>query len=412
MKTIIIITTLFIYNLGIAQIVNIPDSNFKFTLVNVPCVDTDGNGYVDSEVDTNNDGEIQVTEAEAVDNLLFGSHNIQSLEGIQSFINLRKFHFSNNPIESVDLSQNQLLEFLVFTNVPISSIDLSQNTNLLEFGFGSTAITEIDVSQNLQLVFLDCAFNSLLSNVNISQNIGLKKLYSDNTIISEIDISNNINLEEVLIYNNMLTSLDVSNNPNIEWLDFANNQISNIDLSQNINLQRIDFKNNLLTSLDISENPNIFRIHCENNQLTSLKLKNGNSNAIVRLITFGNPDLSCIQVDDVAYANNQVCEGYYEDGNWCKDETAIYSEDCNLGIGDVVLSEVINLYPNPVKNTLQISTGNNLTIKNIAIFDVLGKKVLATKSTPQIDVSTLATGLLFVKIKTDKGVVVKKVVKE
>ena len=72
----------------------------------------------------------------------------------------------------------------------------------------------------------------------------------------------------------------------------------------------------------------------------------------------------------------------------------------------------VSLYPNPVKNTLQISTENNLTIKRIEIFDVLGEKVLAIKNTNQINVSVLATGLLFVKVTTDKGVVVKKMVKE
>ncbi len=91
-KIIIIITTLFIYNLGIAQMVNIPDSAFKFALVNLPVVDTTGNGLPDSDVDTNDDGEIQVTEAEATQNLRFSNFGIESLEGIQSFINLYKLN--------------------------------------------------------------------------------------------------------------------------------------------------------------------------------------------------------------------------------------------------------------------------------------------------------------------------------
>jgi len=72
----------------------------------------------------------------------------------------------------------------------------------------------------------------------------------------------------------------------------------------------------------------------------------------------------------------------------------------------------INIYPNPVKNTLQISIENNITIKYIQVFDVVGKLLLQTNSTNQLDVSAFASGLLFVKIATDKGVVVKKIIKE
>ncbi len=46
-----------------AQIVNIPDANFKNALVNTNCVDIDGDGIGDIDADTNNDGEIQVSEA-------------------------------------------------------------------------------------------------------------------------------------------------------------------------------------------------------------------------------------------------------------------------------------------------------------------------------------------------------------
>ena len=60
MKNIYLIITLSIGDLGQAQIVNIPDANFKNALVNTLCVDTNGDGIADSNADTNNDGEIQV----------------------------------------------------------------------------------------------------------------------------------------------------------------------------------------------------------------------------------------------------------------------------------------------------------------------------------------------------------------
>jgi len=66
-------------------------------------------------------------------------------------------------------------------------------------------------------------------------------------------------------------------------------------------------------------------LYCQNNQLSSLNLKNGNNTNMFDLFGVGldltnNPDLLCIQVDDVAYSN----------ANWSskKDATACFSENC------------------------------------------------------------------------------------
>ena len=349
-----------------AQIVNIPDPAFKNRLVNFPCVDTNGDGIFDSDADTNDDGEIQITEAEAVLRLSTVESDINSIEGIQSFINLLEFSFSGDGITSFDISQNIQLEVLICHQIPITSIDISQNVNLKEFGCTYTQLTEIDLSQN-------------------------------------------INLEYVLVRFNQLTSLDISQLSNLRELNFNINQITELDISNNPNLESIVADNNFITSLDLSNNPNIVRVTISNNDLINLNLKNGNTNNIFKMWAHDNPNLTCIQVDDVTYPETQVCNSWT---GWCKDETAVYSEECILGITEQPIQAAIQLYPNPVKNTIQISTKSNLTIKNIQVFDILGKKVLTTQNTNLIDVSALAAGLLFVNIETNQGVVVKKVVKE
>src|SRR6187399_1511842 len=80
-----------------AQIVNIPDANFKAKLlqasptnpiasaeeyIGYPAVNT----FV--SIDTNSDGEIQLSEALAIKFLNVNSSNISNLEGISSFSNL------------------------------------------------------------------------------------------------------------------------------------------------------------------------------------------------------------------------------------------------------------------------------------------------------------------------------------
>ncbi len=76
-----------------AQIVNIPDANFKAALINLG-------------VDTNNDGEKQISETEAVTSIQIIQNEIYSVEGIQSFINLTQITISGTFITEIDLTQN------------------------------------------------------------------------------------------------------------------------------------------------------------------------------------------------------------------------------------------------------------------------------------------------------------------
>jgi len=79
------------------------------------------------------------------------------------------------------------------------------------------------------------------------------------------------------------------------------------------------------------------------------------------------------------------------------------------------LSENIKIHPNPTTGELTIDNGQ-LTITGVEIFDVLGKKqfsiVNSQLSIETIDISHLHSGIYFVKITTDAGIVVKKIIKQ
>ena len=194
MKNTILITLILFCTLAQAQIVNIPDYAFKNRLVNYNCVDTDGNGIPDTNADTNNDGEIQVSEAEAVIDLIMTGwdwEQIYSLEGIQSFQNINRLSFPHN------------------------------------------SVSDLDISQNLNLIWLDCRFN-LLSNIDISQNLDLMFLSCSFNNLTSIDVSHNLNLRQISCSYNQFTSLDLSQNSLLNALSCINNQLTQIDLSHKI----------------------------------------------------------------------------------------------------------------------------------------------------------------------------------
>ena len=88
----------------------------------------------------------------------------------------------------------------------------------------------------------------------------------------------------------------------------------------------------------------------------------------------------------------------------------VYSFNSSLNISNFDIFKEVNVFPNPTKNTLNIEISNNFELKKIIIFNVLGKKVLQSK-TSTIDISSFSKGLYFAKIITNKGFITKKLIK-
>lgn len=73
----------------------------------------------------------------------------------------------------------------------------------------------------------------------------------------------------------------------------------------------------------------------------------------------------------------------------------------------------IRLMKNPVKNVLKFDINNSIKINAITISDISGRIVLKHHSNkPSINVSQLKSGLFLASVKTDKGMVTKKFIKE
>ena len=237
-----------------AQIVDIPDAWFKYALLNH-----------NPPVDTNGDGEIQVSEAEAVDSLDLYYKQISDLTGINSFVNLQTLDCSWNDFTSLDVS-----------NLP--------NLQTLDCAVGNLSSLDISNSPNLQILY--CGLNNL-SSLDISNSPNLQKLHCDYNSLTSLDVSNlnNLHLQELMCYNNNLTSLNVSNLPNLQKLWCYNNNLSSLDVSNSPNLQSLNCGQNNLTSLLIKNgskeqtslhfpiNPNLSYICCDESQLEVVKNK-------------------------------------------------------------------------------------------------------------------------------------------
>lgn len=157
-----------------AQIVTIPDANFKAKLLaaspmNQIATNT-SNQYI--KIDTNNDGEIQINEAIQVQSLNVSPSflmpaTISSITGISSFVNLQYLNCSNNNLTSLDNSALSLLNNLDCSTNQIASLNFNGLLNLYAVNCASNQVTTLDFTNNPQFYSLGCGNNNLLTSVFI-----------------------------------------------------------------------------------------------------------------------------------------------------------------------------------------------------------------------------------------------------
>jgi len=280
----------------------VPDNNFETylethdasgTTVTVGDPTSMGNGIA-------NDHYVTTANINTVTNLDVSNQNIADLTGIEDFVVITNLNCSINQLTNLDVSQNLALTILKCEINLLTAIDLTQNTTLITLYLGYNQLTNIDVTQNTNLMYFICQNNQLTS-LNIIQNTSLISLLCGNNQISSLNTLQNTALQFLYCSGNLLTSLDTFNN---------------------ITLKELDCTFNSLTSLDIIQNQILTTLRCDSNQLTSLNVKNGNNTNITNFNATNNPDLTCIEVDNVTYSTT----------NWTDiDLASSFSINCNYG---------------------------------------------------------------------------------
>lgn len=359
-----------------AQIVNIPDSNFKNALLTHNPV-----------IDTNADGEIQQSEAQAVTVMHVQGQGIQDLTGIGAFVNLTDLYCSNNQLTTLDLSQNTLLKYLYCE---------------------SNQLNSLDVSQCVELQSLICSSNNL-NTLDLTQNIHLWDLIVNNNQLTSLDLTPNIELDYLNCISNQLTSLILPQNADLHGIDCADNQLTTLDVSHNIYLQILTVAHNNMTSMDLTQNTELLTFAGQNNDFTFLDIRNGRNDDLLLFYGQDNPNLECIFVDDASYSENHP--------DWYRDPASTYVEtqtQCDaLASLEKTFFHSLLVYPNPVDKGFYISNPQNIQIDNVLVLDVLGNRVKSFSSGKSFyDLSGLQSGLYFVEISNKERSLARKIMKK
>jgi len=395
MKQYYILTAVFFFTVSLkAQIINIPDAQFKAGLLSAGAASSNNQTIV---LDANGNGEIEVEEAGIVTGLSVYDKDIVSLEGIQYFTNLEVLVCQSNKIENFDYDL-PFLRILWCDNNRLTHFNMSHFPRLTWLQCGDNLLTSLDFRQN-ELEFLVCR-NNLLEEIHFGVlSDGFYMVAANNRLTSLDIINRGKNIHRIEIFNNPLVHLNIEAQ-SFDYLICSNTLLTHLDLS------KIGRDEAFITGdFEISNNPN----------LRSINLKNNASHFCIRPASF-----NCSETT-FTMQNNPLLETV------CADEgseteflqpyaTALgftLTSDCVLGINNTAVSES-TIYPNPANEIMNIHS--KVGINQVRILNMLGQVVAVVNAAHNndlnINVMDLKSGAYFVEIISDKGKSVQKLVKQ
>ena len=347
----------------------VPDNGFEQALIDLGYDDV-----LDDYVATDN--------IAGITSLNLNSQGISDLTGIEDFTALKFLNLTENQLSSLDLSLNTVLESLYAGDNQLTSIDLSKNTGLKSLSLEKNKLISLDLNYNAALTSLIVSGNSL-SSIDLGHNPALSTLFAGQNQLTAIDLSHNPALVRLDVNENLLTTIDLSQNPALVSLSIMYNYLTEIDLSHNPVLEGLMISQNQLTTLDLSHNPVLQHIYLYGNRLQSLNVKNGNNSSIVAFQANGNPNLTCIQVDNVAYST----------ASWKTIDTGVtFRENCNAlqtHVPDDAFEQALidQGYDDVLDNyvlTDQIDAITSLDISNLGVSDLTGIEDFAALKTLRV----------------------------
>lgn len=310
-----------------AQIVNIPDANFKAKLlaassINTTAKDLAGNYF---KIDINNNGEIEQSEALNVYTLDVSNCLISSIEGIKSFKNIETINCEQNNISSLNLSSNRSIGQLICNNNLLTSLDVRGLDWIFEINCNSNKITSLYINNNstdtisfsdnpnLALICLDasekddievlinlygyinyvvstnCSLNNnnvffpdanfktklLKADItnNIAQDVNGNSIKIDTNGNSEIELSEALLVANLSISNSDIYDLKGINSfENLEKLDCSGNKLVKLELNALNNLIDLDFSLNKIEEITLIDVNNLENIKGNNNEISDLEI--------------------------------------------------------------------------------------------------------------------------------------------
>jgi len=389
---------------------------------------------------------------------LYCNNNKLSFINLSDAENLVVLDCSNNVISNLDLTNNTKLEQLYCNNNEIPVLTINKNVNLKHLDCSHNWLLGLDVNNNSKLETLYFNKNQITS-ININNAINIIEFSCSMNRISKLDVSKNSKLVFLNFSDNKINEIDVRNNVLLETLECSNNELSQLDLSKNNLLNKLNCSGNLLRNLRTIENCQLTFLNCSKNILLFSELFSIKND---KLTTFSYHPQK-VYIDTNIYTFSGMIDisteyninGVITDFSWgvyvvatkktipitLKGENGIFVPPqidlsgktlrCKMyngtfpdltkkdsltyevtitGVGINEMETIANIYPNPTTGKVVIENVAE-NIETIQLFDISGRMVFETRFT-QFDISHLPTATYFIQIRTNEGILTRKITKQ
>ncbi len=307
--------------------------------------------------------------------MLDGGHGIETTINAGDY---KRFEFTY-PMDSTFMEEANDLEVAVWVQDPFTK-EIINSHYLYEYTNHPYPVENLQITEGNRLkITWSKPENAEPTGYNLYINNELILSNTKETSFS-IDKSDFCIVEVVALYENDMTSVG-----SVEIYS------SEFDVPQN--LTATDNTSNIVVSWDAVEKATAYEVYRNNKFLA--------------------------KVDSTSYTDGDFLKGeelcYQVRALFGNNKSAFTKEVCVTATADMIdeIDSKVEIYPNPVNDKLYIETQTQtLTIE---IYDVYGRRQQLSSVSHQpsvIDVADLKSGIYFVKINTEKGNIVKRIIKQ
>ena len=410
--------------------------------------------------------ELNVTQNLKLTNLIIYANNIYSLDLLNNS-ELVTLDCDGNNLKKLDVSKNVKLNKIDCSNNALTQLDFSNNINLNTLLSNGNGLNSLNISKNVNLVELYC-YSNQLKELDVSKNINLINLFCYSNNLTALDVSKNVNLINLSCDSNELITLDVSKNVNLINLSCDSNKLTTLDVSNNVSLATLNCEYNQLTSLIVPKVNNLSKLVGHTNQL-KLSTLQGDFLTIKSLILnpqntlnggtkgyFDILDLSSEYIIDgkltsytwidkstkqevnmfalkgkfiantenagktlICQMKNELFPGFILEYEVAIKDEMVTTRNINESIPEgfklvgphANLSESVQLTPNPVVDNVKINS--SARVESVNVYSYSGREVkrIPKVKNNELNLQDLPSGIYMITIKTEQGIINKKIIK-
>lgn len=314
MKKIYLFLFFIVFSIFHAQIVTIPDANLKAKLLSANTTNSIAKNISGQNmiIDSNSNGEIEVSEALSVYGLEFYGSGILNLTGTETFTNLKTLKIGSMDVSSLNFNAFSNLQTLYLSGFNmLTNLTVSNLSNLLDLKITFCSnLTSLTIQNLNSLKTITVNTNSGIGNLSFSNLPALLTLNcTSNNNLSNLTVVNCPVLTELNAGNNTLTTLNISSLPLLQSLILNNNELTSLNTSVFPKLTSLSAVNNSLTTIDLGQNPLIYSVYLSDNNLQNVNLKNGAQNFPNILLLDSNPNTLqylCCDIEDESMAMSKL----------------------------------------------------------------------------------------------------------